>query len=241
MQLAGKSRSGELVAGEGRGLNAILARFTLEGIGELAAKHDERSFFDRVGRVVRALVEQVELHGGVVEAMSDDQLSVLFVGEAEEALLGAQRALRAARDAAVRPLRVAALIHGGVVNVGVVGADDWIAVHALGEAALVASAVGRWSARGGFELVVTDSFLGKLEERPERRYLGSARVGRAGHPAGLYELGEGLAEEDELVRALERGEFERVTAAVAAEPNEDPLLRAIGIAARMGSRDIAVL
>jgi hypothetical protein len=137
--------------------------------GSPAVPEDLSAVYVAVGNTfyalsLRSLVEQVELHGGVVEAMGDEQLSALFVGDAETAITGAQRALWAASDAASKPLRVAALLHAGPVNVGAVGADDWIA----GEAALVASAVGRRRREAGEVSARKSKWPRPAEARPKR-------------------------------------------------------------------------
>ena len=53
VELAGRTRAGELRVGDGQGTRAVLARFSIEGLAAVAARHDERTFFERVARVVR--------------------------------------------------------------------------------------------------------------------------------------------------------------------------------------------
>jgi class 3 adenylate cyclase len=212
-------------------------------LAEFAARLDESAFFRRINRVVQVLVEQVELHGGVVETMVDEGLCVLFEDDAASAMATMSHALRAARDVAGQDLQLGAVLHAGHVNVGVVGTAQWVSLRAMGESVLIAGALGRWGVARGFGVLVTDAVVGKLDERADLRRVGTARLGAQGHPVTLFEVLErahDAGELDAIVELLERGQFARVNEALAGAVEADPLVRHLAAAAAASEREVAL-
>jgi signal transduction histidine kinase/CheY-like chemotaxis protein len=243
VELAGEASPSALHPGQGRGRNVLVGRFAMHGLAEFAARLDESAFFRRINRVVQVLVEQVELHGGVVETMVDEGLCVLFEDDAASAMATMSHALRAARDVAGQDLQLGAVLHAGHVNVGVVGTAQWVSLRAMGESVLIAGALGRWGVARGFGVLVTDAVVGKLDERADLRRVGTARLGAQGHPVTLFEVQEPARDAgdlDAIVELLERGQFARVNEALASAVEADPLVRHLAAAAAASEREVAL-
>ena len=244
VNLAGEGRPAALTPGQGRGRHVLIGRFAMHGLSEFAARFDESTFFRRMNRIVQVLVEQVELHGGIVETMADEGLCVLFEGDAHGAISTMSHAVRAARDVAGADLSLGAVLHAGHVNVGVVGTGQWVSLRAMGESVLIAGALGRWGVSRGFGLLLTDSVVGKLDERGDMRRIGTARLGDKGRPVTLFEVpldaGEWPAFDD-VVDALEASQFAAVRDALASEPSTEPLAKYLAEAASLREKEVRLV
>jgi signal transduction histidine kinase/DNA-binding response OmpR family regulator len=241
--LAGEAKAAAVEPGQGRGRNVIVGRIAIHGLAELAARIDETAFFRRLNQVVHVLVEQVDLHGGVVETLADDSLCVLFESDANVAVATMRHAMQAAAAVAGTDLRLGAVLHAGHVNVGGVGSDQWVALRAMGESVLVAGALGRWGVARGFPILVTDAVVGRLDDRERLRQVCTARLGAKGHAVTVFEVGEKgktAGNFDSLVEWLERGQFGRVQEALAGAVTDDPLVRHLAEAAGAGAREVSL-
>lgn len=227
-RLAGVDDLSELRAGYGRMRTLILVRVTFAGLERLSSRHDEGTFFARIGAVVRALADEGEGAGAVLETVSDDALSLLFEGHMAEEVLELVRGLPE-RVASQMPgeLRIAIAVHAGSAHVGALGTEDWLAVRALGASTMMTAALGRWAVENRFTCVLTDTFVAKLSRRDHLRRVGTARFVESGQPATVFDVLGAAAERfdcDAAVDALERGRFEEVLASLADVPQGDPLV-----------------
>ncbi len=227
-RLAGVDDVSELRAGHGRMRPLLLMRVTFAGLDRLSSRHDEETFFAQIGGVVRAIADEGESAGGVLETMSDDALSLLFDARMADDLIELVRVLPARVEPHVPGgLRVSIAVHAGPAHVGALGTDDWLAVRALGASSMLAAALGRWAADKRFNVVVTDAVVAKLSRRDVLRRIGTVRVFDSGQPATVFDVlpaGGAGVDCQAAIDALERGRFEEVLASLHDVPQEDPLV-----------------
>ncbi len=226
--LAGAGDFAELRAGHGRMRSLLLMRVTIAGLERLSSRHDEGTLFAQIGAVVRIIANEGEGAGGVLEAMNDDSLSILFDASKAEDVLDLVRILPDRVAARLPPgVRLAIVIHAGPVHVGALGTEEWLAVRALGSTSLMTAALGRWAVDHHFSVVITDAVVAKFEQRDDLRRLGTARLADSGQAATVFEILAPSAEALDCgpaIDALERGRFEEVLASLHDVPQEDHLV-----------------
>lgn len=240
-RLVGASHPSMLQLGQGSGRTLGLIRVAIRGLAETSARLDEATLFARLGEVVRTLASTFEEHGAIVEAIVDDEFCVLVEAPSYEMLKAARKAIQRVEPHLSGRLHLAVALHSGHVKLGVLGDDQWVTVRTVGESVLTVGALGRWAVARGFDVVLTDGLLSRLEARPSVRRLGTARLGPEGHPVTVYEsLDASDAREslDVLVDAVEAGEFTVVEKTLGEHDPHDPLVRLLTAQCAQRSREI---
>ncbi len=242
-RLVGAAHPSMLQLGQGSGRTLGLVRVAIRGLAEMSARLDEATLFSRLGEIVRILASTFEEHGAIVEAIVDDEFCVLVEAPSYEMLKAARKALTRVEPHMSRHLHVSVALHSGHVKLGVLGDDHWVTVRTVGESVLTVGALGRWAVARGFDIILTDSLLSKLEGRPLVRRLGTARLGAEGHPVTVFEsvdANDTRVNLDELVDAVEAGRHAEVEAALVNLDAHDPLVILLAEQCAQGQTELRV-
>jgi signal transduction histidine kinase/DNA-binding response OmpR family regulator len=243
VELADASHASTLARGHGATRGIGVLRLAFHGLELLSSRVDEHTLFVRYQEVIGTVVAGLRDHGAVIESAGDAQLSFLIPAMDDGFVPAVQRVLADLELRLGTALRLGASFHHGHLKVGVLGDQEWVTIRALGEAVYLTGAVAAWAARRGFRAVMTDACLVKFDERPRVRRLGTARLGRGGHPVTLFEAldrSSSAPDWSEAIDLLEKGRFQEVLATLARASDEDALVRYLRAAAADEMREVVL-
>lgn len=189
----------------------------IRGFTTLSEKMTARENFDFVNEYLKLVSPIVQKHEGfIVKFLGDGMMAIFPYGVADAVQAGVEKAKMVAafnQQLAQRgypPISVGIGIHTGTMMVGMIGEEMRMQGDAFSDNVNLTSRIEGLNKFYGTSMIISEETLAQLPQNQafKMRYLGKAQVKGRAAPLGMYEVYDGLLDEEIAAKDATRQAFE---------------------------------